>query len=636
MSSLTPLLGLTKIDDSDDAEVAVRVHHNSDVTILDQAVLLSASQALTNKTLNGALVAGNLQFTGTGRRIQADFSNGTHANRTMFQTSTANGNTVVGAIPNGTGSAGSYIMYGGSDPANAPVLQLVAATSGNTFSSSFFGSGVLQPVSFVMNATTLIRMHTSLGLSLLDATDPGAGVASVAGNLSITGASRRIIGDFGNATHANRVLFQTSITNGNTILGVIPNGTGVATSINFYALSDTANTPVISFTATSTGHQINSSHFGTGSDQPLTVQVAGGNVLRFHVSGGVSVLDTTDPGAGALRIGGRVGIATSPRAWDAGSNTLDLGPVGIRAAGDSVLLVANGYYSGSAYVTPAGGAIGAYASSSGYHAWYNSNSLGVGGSVASLTERMRLLATGALMLGVSSNAKQTVGLTIQMGANTDEIVSLKSSSVAHGITTQTETDTFGMLRKTSNANGGVHLVGASSATGGVTLSGWHSTDDTSRNNSSNGCIYVNALLKSGTTVGAIGGTANLIVFANNGTVRFMLDGQGDSFQDVGTAWTNFHGHDDVALLSALSGVASRRDDPLRAGFLGFVASHRAALEGAGIATVNDGPGGDGSVFVNWSRTKMLMIGAIQQLGDRLAAAADRIAALEARLALNGG
>jgi len=48
-------------------------------------------------------------------------------------------------------------------------------------------------------------------------------------DLNITGTGARITGDFSNATIANRVMFQTSTTNGQTSLSLIPNGT-VSTS----------------------------------------------------------------------------------------------------------------------------------------------------------------------------------------------------------------------------------------------------------------------------------------------------------------------------------------------------------------------------------------------------------------------
>lgn len=63
-----------------------------------------------------------------------------------------------------------------------------------------------------------------------------------------------------------------------------------------------------------------------------------------------------------------------------------------------------------------------------------------------------------LMLGDTSNANLTVGITINQGANDDQILALKSSDVAHGLTTAppgtVETDDFLAIFKADGALGG--------------------------------------------------------------------------------------------------------------------------------------------------------------------------------------
>src|SRR5690606_5426627 len=108
---------------------------------------------------------------------------------------------------------------------------------------------------------------------------------------------------------------------------------------------------------------------------------------------------------------------------------------------------------------------------------------------------------------------------------------------------------------------------------------------------------------------------NIAAFMNGTTTRFILDADGDSHQDVGTSWTNFDDHDDLALLNLLSAHVTRPDDPLRAGFVEWLEQSREPLERNGIVTFN----ADGHHFINWSRAHMLEIGAIRQLGARVAA-----------------
>jgi hypothetical protein len=226
---------------------------------------------------------------------------------------------------------------------------------------------------------------------------------------------------------------------------------------------------------------------------------------------------------------------------------------------------------------------------------------------------------GNVYLGDNSNANMTVGLTINQGANDNQLLAFKSSDVTHGMTTFTETDTYGDVLKASSANGGAQIRGWSAGTTGLSLFAAHTTDDTTKTGTSAGAFVVYGALKSATSITALGVNANIVAFQNNGTTRFILDGDGDSHQDVGTAWTNFDDFDDVALLTALSGAVSRQDDPLRQGFSAWVQRYRETLERHRIVTINDRPGGDGSVFINWSRTQMVLIGAIRQLASKIQA-----------------
>jgi hypothetical protein len=120
-------------------------------------------------------------------------------------------------------------------------------------------------------------------------------------------------------------------------------------------------------------------------------------------------------------------------------------------------------------------------------------------------------------------------------------------------------------------------------------------------------------LKSGTGLTAAGANVNLLTVQNNSTTRFILDGDGDSHQDVGTAWTNFDEHNDIALLNLASAHLTRLDDPLRESFGDWLAQERTELERLRLIAFNE----DGHHFANWSRLNMLTIGAVRQLHERL-------------------
>ena len=72
--------------------------------------------AITATSFN---TSGNLAFTGTANRITGDFTNATTDSRAAFQTSTTNGGTFVGAIPNGTSTLSSFTVFNNSATTNS-------------------------------------------------------------------------------------------------------------------------------------------------------------------------------------------------------------------------------------------------------------------------------------------------------------------------------------------------------------------------------------------------------------------------------------------------------------------------------------------------------------------------------------
>jgi hypothetical protein len=256
------------------------------------------------------------------------------------------------------------------------------------------------------------------------------------------------------------------------------------------------------------------------------------------------------------------------------------------------------------------------------------------------TERARLTA-GQLFIGDTSNADMTVGLTINQGASTaNPLLAFKNGDVTHGITSGTygvETDTFGAFR-VSGGGGGLEIDAYSETVStansvfklrAVAPSG---SGDTTKSIAAMGFFSFEANEWSAGTFGGITANENIAVFSTGAAVRFILDADGDSHQDVGTAWTNFDDYEDHELLSALSAGVSRKGDPLRRAFSGLLKKHRATLEANGIVTFNK----DGHHFVNWSRLNMLKVGAIRQNAMRIAAQAQEIATLKRRLlALEG-
>ena len=215
------------------------------------------------------------------------------------------------------------------------------------------------------------------------------------------------------------------------------------------------------------------------------------------------------------------------------------------------------------------------------------------------------------------------GLTLDQYAADGAILTLRSSDVAHGMTDTASTSSYGELLKAHITSGGVNLRGFTEDVYGVYLNSYHTNDDTSKTTSSNGSFVIAGHKKSGSGSTNFGVNANIAVFQDHNTTRFILDSDGDSHQDVGTAWTNFDTMDDVKALNILAAHVTRRDDPLRESFGVFLQEERDFLERAKIVSFNS----DGHHFVNMSKLTMLHTGAIRQLGGRV----DRIEAENALL-----
>ena len=229
-------------------------------------------------------------------------------------------------------------------------------------------------------------------------------------------------------------------------------------------------------------------------------------------------------------------------------------------------------------------------------------------------EKARLTSGGMLLLGDTVNAKMTQGLTLNQGASDDEILALKSSDIAHGVTTRAETDTYALFAKGSGANGSLLIRGfADGGSQGVVVRGHAPDDDTTKTTGAVGYIRLEARKHRGPGDQAAGADANVLVVSNSGTVTHILDGEGDSHQDIGTAWTNFDDFDDLGILESLSMALAQPGGELKEVFRGFLEYNRPWLADHKIVTFNQ----DGHHFINWSRFHMVTAGALRQVGRRL-------------------
>jgi hypothetical protein len=109
---------------------------------------------------------GNLAFSSTGQRITGDMTNATLTNRLAFQTSTANGNTTVLALPNGTSTTSQFLAFNTADPTNSSNAALVATSTAVRLSSGQSGTGSYLPLTFFTNGSEQARLDTSGNLGI--------------------------------------------------------------------------------------------------------------------------------------------------------------------------------------------------------------------------------------------------------------------------------------------------------------------------------------------------------------------------------------------------------------------------------------------------------------------------------------
>jgi len=103
---------------------------------------------------------------------------------------------------------------------------------------------------------------------------------------------------------------------------------------------------------------------------------------------------------------------------------------------------------------------------------------------ASPTERMRIDALGRVFIGDTtigtSVDMDTPGLVISQAAGDKHILVLKSSDVAHGVTTVAETDTYGAFLKSVAGSGGLSVIGLSEGEVATRFDSIYTTDDTGK------------------------------------------------------------------------------------------------------------------------------------------------------------
>ena len=127
----------------------------------------------------------------------------------------------------------------------------------------------------------------------------------------------------------------------------------------------------------------------------------------------------------------------------------------------------------------------------------------------------------------------------------------------HGITGAAEADTYLSIKKHDGDSGGARIQAFTESDDALVLFSCHLSDNTAKSTSAVGSIVCD-VYKGNVTSGNTdtpGSNSNLMTIRNGGVgVRFIFDADGDSHQDVGTAWTNFDGEEDAQVCRSVAHV----------------------------------------------------------------------------------
>ena len=189
-------------------------------------------------------------------------------------------------------------------------------------------------------------------------------------------------------------------------------------------------------------------------------------------------------------------------------------------------------------------------------------------------------ANDEVSLNESASDTDPGGLCINHGANDASAITLKNSDVAHGVTDQTETDSYAFIGKNSGANGGLLIMSFSENDACHTHEAFATDSNTTQNGSGGGPFKMNGRKKSGTGATAFGSGDNVFLVQNNGQTDFIVDGNGDIFYDGSAA--AYDSYDDAQLVRAFDIAKSTPGTVIQSKWDNFVQYKYDDLREAGI------------------------------------------------------
>ena len=219
---------------------------------------------------------------------------------------------------------------------------------------------------------------------------------------------------------------------------------------------------------------------------------------------------------------------------------------------------------------------------------------------------------GVAFIRDSANTLMNVGLTMNQIGHDNEIFALKSTDIAHGMTDNTETDTFFFIKKSSGTAGAPDVVGLGEGTQGIRILGQCVTADTAKSTSAAAPIILRGVKKSSAGNAVMGSDENVLVIEGCAAgAGFIFDSEGSLHSNA--ANVVFDEYDDAQLVRTIDRSLSTRG-LIASKFDEFVQYRHEDLAEAGLVGRDD----DGSPnnYVNWMHLSKLHNGAIWQQHEK--------------------
>ena len=214
------------------------------------------------------------------------------------------------------------------------------------------------------------------------------------------------------------------------------------------------------------------------------------------------------------------------------------------------------------------------------------------------------IATGETAADVSR-----LGLCLNQAGNDGNILTLKSSDVAHGVTNVMETDTYLKVSKNSAGSGGVNFTAGMETVNSFLFRGYHSSENTTQSTSGSDAVFrFDSSLRSGTSGTGNGATANIFRIDDDNTARVLITGDGDIFSDTGAGPTAYDTYEDAQLVRAYDLAVS--SNIINSKFDKFISYNKEKL--ADLRIIGKNADGSPSTMLNINGMQRLHNGAIWQ------------------------